>query len=179
LHADDSGTSAMTAAIRRDMDAAQAAAARLGTLRHPAGGMDLKPDLVQTFLRGEVRPDVLPPGTKVYRVVGQGSENGGVFWSLEPPRSEAAWRAGSAVPNRWNGDGEYIEVMLPHDVPVWRGKAGPQLSNQGERLRKAGQSPTGSDAVLAGGDEQIVMDPSTFMSAPQISGLTRHPTPGS
>ena len=108
-------------------------------------------------------PDVLPGGTKIYRVVGKNSDPGGNYWSLEPPPfTEAEWRAGSAVKNSWNEDGAYVEHTVgPDGLKVWRGKAGPQRLEENHSY------------ILPGGDEQVWMPRGTV---PRPS-LSPKPTP--
>jgi hypothetical protein len=102
-------------------------------------------------------PDVLPPGTRLYRIVDADSNPAGGFWSLDPPpATEAQWRAGWAVQGQWNGDGAYVEhVVGPGGLRVWRGPAAPQAA--------------AADAWhLPGGREQIFVPPNTVApSAPR------------
>ena len=96
----------------------------------------------------EPKPQVIPKGDLVYRVVGKHPRfktnlYPGEFWSLKPPGpTEQAWRAGSAVVGEWNGDGGYIEHQLTDDVHAWVGPAGPQNSQV-------------DGYILPGGDTQV------------------------
>jgi len=75
------------------------------------------------------QPVSLPPGTKLYRVIGSDDTAAGSYWSTEPPpANESTWRAGSAVKDDWNGDGGYVESTVPAGEPLnaWGGPAGPQ-----------------------------------------------------
>jgi hypothetical protein len=48
----------------------------------------------------------LPPGKKLYRVIGSDKSADGGFWSTDPPpATEGQWRANSAMLDEWNGDG--------------------------------------------------------------------------
>lgn len=75
------------------------------------------------------KPDVLSEGKKIYRVIdGRGAFPNGKYWCTEPPPStEAQWRSGYAVKNRWNGDGSYVEHTVGEGgLRVWRGPTAPQ-----------------------------------------------------
>ena len=111
--------------------------------RTEEGWPDLPADKAATF-EGAAEPVNLPPGTKIYRVIGSSRDAGGSYWSLEqPPQTEAEWRAGAAVLNDWNGDGGYVEYTVPEGgLRGWQGPAAPQ--------------PTSAlGYALSGGDQQL------------------------
>lgn len=87
----------------------------------------IQPEDVDTFAETP-KFETLPPGTKIYRVVGKGNDPAGRFWSLDPPpATESQWRAGAAVRNNWNGDGGYVmHEVGPGGLKVWKGAAAPQ-----------------------------------------------------
>ena len=115
---------------------------RLGP-RTQEGWPDLPADKAATF-ESPAAPVDLPPGTRIYRVIGSKRDAGGSYWSLEPPpQTEAEWRAGSAVLNDWNGDGGYVEYTVPEGgLRGWQGPAAPQPSSA-------------PGYALSGGDQQL------------------------
>src|SRR5581483_95846 len=59
---------------------------------------------------GTPTPEVLPPGTKIYRIIGSDNNPNGAYWSTKPPpATEAQWRSDYAVTHEMNGDGAYVE----------------------------------------------------------------------
>ena len=89
--------------------------------------------------------EVLPEGTKLYRIVGDTSNPSGAFWTREMPATEAEWRSAAAVKGEWNGDGGYVEYTIPKGgLPAWTGKAAPQPAAL-------------PGYVLKGGGDQVVI----------------------
>jgi len=127
----------------------------------PDPRFQIKPDDVDTFAQTPTF-ETLGEGTKIYRIVGQGSNPAGSYWSLDPPpATEAEWRAGSAVQNGWNGDGAYVvHEVGPDGLQVWKGPAGPQLSSV-------------DGYYLPGGDTQLFVPPGQV----DAGTLTPMPTP--
>jgi hypothetical protein len=121
----------------------------------PDGFPPIQQDVVNTF-DATPTPETLPEGTKLYRVIGDGNNPSGAFWSRDLPDTEADWRAGSAVKGEWNGDGGYVEYTVPEGgMPAWTGQSAAQ--------------PAGAPGyVLPGGADQVVVQlpPGASPSAP-------------
>ena len=108
-------------------------------------------DRTATTFGSEPKPVEYAPGTKLYRVIDSDESAAGSFWSTEPPpRTEGAWRAGSAVKDSWNGDGGYVEHTVgPEGLKAWAGPAAPQEAAVPEM-------------VLPGGGQQAWVPPNTI-----------------
>lgn len=93
----------------------------------PKGWPEMPIDGAQTFA-AEPRPVEYPPGTKLYRIIDNDKSASGSYWTTEhPPQSEAAWRAGSAIKDKWNGDGGYVEKTVgPGGLKAWEGPTAAQ-----------------------------------------------------
>ena len=79
----------------------------------------------------DIEPKVLPPGTKIYRIVDEGSSEAkgesGCYWAQELPESKTAWRGDYAVKDSWNDNGYYVEHTVGDDgLKVWQGKTAGQ-----------------------------------------------------
>lgn len=72
----------------------------------------------------------IPDGTPLYRVIGKPGDEGGPWWSFDPPpASEAEWRGRDAVVQAWgNAGGAYVTLKAPPPKHVLVGKAGPKPS---------------------------------------------------
>ena len=96
----------------------------------------------------------LPPGTKIYRIVDEGSSeitkgNSGCYWAKELPKNKTEWRSNYAVKDSWNDNGYYVEHTIgPDGLKVWEGKTAGQ-----EYLEHKGKN-----FYLEGGYEQIYLD---------------------
>lgn len=88
------------------------------------------------------QPVDIPPGTTLYRVVGDPNSGAGSYWSPDVYPSEAAWREGCAVLPEWNNAGTLLAlgVVQPPGLKAWAGAA----SRQG---------------VLGGGGTQVWIPP--------------------
>lgn len=112
-----------------------------------AGWPDLPADQAPNFQSAQ--PVNLPPGTTLYRVIGDGNAPDGSYWSLGVAGDESSWRQGCAVKPGWNNDGQFVSHTVPQEgLRAWMGPA----SSQGE---------------LGGGDVQFYVPPGTVKpSAP-------------
>jgi hypothetical protein len=111
----------------------------------------------------DARPMTLAPGTKIYRIIDDGSNPAGSYWAFSIPPSEAAWRGGNAVLDSWNNDGQYVEYEVPPGpgLNVWAGgTAGQMLGDDGD-----------ADHVLPGGEQQI------WMPSGAVTPSASQPTP--
>jgi hypothetical protein len=96
----------------------------------------------------------LPPGTKIYRIIDEGSSemshgNSGCYWAKELPQNKTAWRSNYAVKDSWNDNGYYVEHTVgPDGLKVWEGKTAGQ-----EYLEHRGKN-----FYLEGGDTQLYVE---------------------
>ena len=112
------------------------------------------------------RPTWIPPGTKIYRIIGANRVDG-PYWSYELPEGVQEWRAGSAVKEAWNSNGYYVEYTVgPGGLSVWEGKAASQT------FEREGAS----DSMYGRGDTQIYV-PNADSVIPK--NLTKMKTPWS
>jgi hypothetical protein len=108
-------------------------------------------DAYETF--NTMRPQTLPPGTVLYRIVDPTSRDNSICWmtkvEFEQLRSKDDWRRRFAVWAHWNSNGEFVTYAVPPGpgLNVWEGVT-------------ASQSLKGTEYVLEGGARQIVLDPS-------------------
>lgn len=117
----------------------------------------------KTFTK-DVRDDILPPGTVLYRVVGPKSVDNSLCWmtkaEFDKLHSKPEWRERFAVWKHWNANGEFLTYTVPpgKGMPVWRGTTASQ-----EMKDRAGNAipadDKGNTFWLEGGHEQIVVDP--------------------
>jgi hypothetical protein len=135
----------------------------------PHGHADISGDAVgplenayKTF--SDIKSDILPPGTVIYRVLAPKSLDNSICWmtkaEFDKLRSKGAWRDRFAVWMNWNVNGEFLTYTVPpgHGLPVWRGKAASQqLKDQTGKIIAA---KAGKSYWLEGGAEQIVVNPS-------------------
>ncbi len=111
-----------------------------------------------------VRPDVLPPGTVIYRVVAPNSLDNSICWmtkaEFDKLRSKPEWRDRFAVWRHWNSNGEFLTYTVPpgEGLKVWRGTTASQvLKDRNERVIPANEQ--GDGYWLQGGAEQLVVHP--------------------
>ena len=123
------------------------------------------PDVSDTgpkVLRGKydtfhkMNAEIIPPGTKIYRVIAPSSADNSICWMSESEfrklTSKDEWRRRFAVWASWNNNGEFVTYVVPPGpgLRVWSGPAASQRMSQ---------------FVLEGGGEQIVLDPATLEKA--------------
>jgi hypothetical protein len=125
-----------------------------------------------------IQPDIIPPGTVIYRVLDPGSLDNSTHWMTEAEfrklLSKDDWRRRFAVWENWNYNGEYVTYTVPPGgLPVWRGKAASQ------QLKTADGVPVRANAkgegfFLEGGAEQILVNPADldqrFLNARRPTG---------
>ena len=108
-------------------------------------------------------PVTLTAERKLYRVVDPKSGNAAPYWLLEDPRTmtKGQWRADYGVKRMYNENGEFIEYIPKEGetLKAWQGPA-------------AAQEYDTTDYYLAGGKEQIFLDPTQL----DTSRLIRQPT---
>lgn len=128
-------------------------------------GRSALPPLKEAFKTfHDARPDILAPGTVLYRVLDPRSNDNSICWMLKSEfdalHSKPQWRERFAVWRYWNHNGEYVTYTVPpgKGLPVWRGPAASQ-----ELKNRAGQAVLADDKGnkfwLEGGAEQIVVNP--------------------
>jgi uncharacterized Zn-binding protein involved in type VI secretion len=72
------------------------------------------------------QPVNVPPGTTLYRVIGDPSKAAGPYWTPDLPTDEAAWRQSAAVGN-WNAGSLLAIAQVPAEgLKAWMGAASPQ-----------------------------------------------------
>lgn len=113
----------------------------------PPGEPALSKDALASF--GAPPRQIFVEGpTKLYRVVGEGNNVHGSYWSREPPpATEAEWRGKSAIRGDFNGNGGYVVMEVPAGakIPAWEGPIRAQQSSDGVN-------------ILPGGADQVFMD---------------------
>lgn len=95
-----------------------------------------------------IEPKVLPPGTKIYRIVDEGSSEAkgesGCYWAQELPKGKTAWRGDYAVKDSWNDNGYYVEHTVGDEgLKVWQGKTAGQeyeVHNEKEFYLEGGET---------------------------------------
>lgn len=107
----------------------------------------------------DVRPDVIPPGTTLFRVLDEKANPAGAYWATALPERKADWRGNYAVKDSWNDNGYYTEYTVPpgDGLKVWRG------TTAGQEYREHNEK----EFFLAGGKEQIFVTPNTISPAPK------------
>ena len=69
----------------------------------------------------------LSPGQKIYRVLGDGQNPAGGYWTYQLPSSRADLFGGFAVRPEWNAANRYVEYTVPPGgLKVWDGPAARQ-----------------------------------------------------
>jgi hypothetical protein len=126
-------------------------------------------DAFLTFTK-DVRPDRLPPGTVIYRVVDPTSADNSYCWMTKAEflklNSKANWRDRFAVWANWNRNGEYVKYTVPRGegLPVWRGTpASQEMADRAGNVVKADDK--GNTFWVDGGAEQIVVNPADLKRA--------------
>lgn len=120
------------------------------TVPDPKRGRHPLDNAHQTF--NTIQAKVLPPGTKLYRVLDPSSADNSICWMSEAEflklKSKDDWRRRFAVWANWNSNGEVVTYIVPpgKGLHVWEGVT-------------ASQSMAGSKYVLEGGARQIVVNP--------------------
>lgn len=115
----------------------------------PKGFPKISQSEVNTFAKTPT-PELLAAGTRLYRVVGEGNNASGSFWTRQLPATEAEWRSSAAVQGQWYGDGGYVEYIVPAGgMPAWTGNA-------------ASQPAALPGYVLNGGGDQVVFPPNNI-----------------
>jgi len=135
------------------------------TAKSPARGRHPLDNAHETF--HTMKAIIIPPGTKLYRIVDPTSADNSICWMSEAEfkmlKSKDQWRRRFAVWANWNSNGEFVSYTVPAGKPlhVWEGVT-------------ASQNLKGTDYVLEGGARQIVIDPahldSSHMSPRQKTG---------
>lgn len=98
------------------------------------GWPDLPADQAPNFQSAQ--PVNLPPGTKLYRVIGDGNDPAGSYWSLGVHGDEASWRNECAVKPEWNNDGKFVSYTVPpQGLKVWMGPASSQGAHPGGAMQ--------------------------------------------
>jgi hypothetical protein len=107
----------------------------------------------------DARADVIPPGTKLYRILDEQATPAGAYWATQLPADKACWRCDYAVKENWNDNGYYTEYTVPpgEGLKVWRG------TTAGQEYREH----NGKAFYLEGGSEQIFIPPHTVSPAPK------------
>jgi hypothetical protein len=87
-------------------------------LGHPDIGLDAKPPLTDAFGTSHTaHPNVLAPGTRIYRVLDPKSNDKSICWMAEAEYkllwSKAHWRDRFAVWGNWNANGEAVSYVVP------------------------------------------------------------------
>ena len=115
---------------------------RVELAENPDGRLEPPPQHLAAFV-GEVRPATLESGKHYYRIVGDGNDADGSWWTDTPPPDNAAVRRDLAVRNDYNGGGGIERFTPNHDMAIaWEGRA-------------ASQWPTKGSGHLEGGGHQI------------------------
>ena len=116
------------------------------------------------------RPDVLPPGTVLYRVLDPKSNDNSICWmtkaEFDKLHNKNQWRDRFAVWRHWNHNGEYATYTVPpgEGLKVWRGATASQaMKDKAGNMVKANEQ--GDGFWLQGGAEQIVVNPADLQRA--------------
>ena len=122
----------------------------------------------ETFHRA--RPDVLAPGTVIYRVLDPKSYDNSVCWmtkaEFDKLRNKDDWRRRFAVWMNWNANGEFSTYTVPpgKGLPVWRGPTASQVLRENNGVEVAADA-RGNKFWLEGGAEQLVVNPADLRPA--------------
>lgn len=91
------------------------------------------PDLpaTQTPNFASAQPTDVPPGTVLYRVMGNPGGTMGGYWTPNPPATESQWRADNAV-GGWNSGALMAVAQVPAGgLKAWMGAASPMDGQSG------------------------------------------------
>jgi hypothetical protein len=119
-------------------------------------------DAYKTF--HDAKPDTLPPGTMLYRVLDPKSCDNSICWmtqvEFDKLKSKSDWRRRFAVWLNWNANGEYVTYKVPpgDGLPVWRGPTASQVMTD-KSGAMISSDKKGNGFWLEGGAEQIVVNP--------------------
>lgn len=107
----------------------------------------------------DAQADVIPPGTKLYRILDEQANPAGAYWATQLPANKASWRCDYAVKDSWNDNGYFTEYTVPSGdgLKVWRG------TTAGQEYREN----KGKAFYLEGGKEQIFISPNTVTPSPK------------
>ena len=132
-------------------------------LEHPAGKAYNLPREANENFYGKPIPKILPPGTKVYRIIENEKSAQGSWWLYELPTSKAEWRSEYAVKKAWNKNGYYVKHIVGEEgLPIWEGKAASQT------LKEEGIP----EWMQQGGGDQLYVTQSGEMIPDHLSMLT-------
>ena len=110
----------------------------------------------------DIRPDIIPEGKTLVRVVDPGSNDNSICWmTMEEYKkllTKDDWRRKFAVWANWNDNGQITTYTVPPGgIPVWRGKTASQPLNDANNVPI--KNAKGEGYFLEGGAEQLVIDP--------------------
>ena len=139
---------------------------------HPGKVPPILPDADIPKFSHDIRASLLPPGTKLYRMIDPTNSAGGPWWISEADfkalmsarNGKDEWRKRFAILPDWNQDGKYVEYTVPAGgLPVWRGKTASQSVDKHHQLE--------------GGHEQFYFQPveDSFAGKPRINPDTGQP----
>jgi hypothetical protein len=124
-------------------------------------------------------PDVLPPGTVIYRVLAPNSYDNSICWmtkaEFDKLRNKDDWRRRFAVWMNWNVNGEFATYTVPpgKGLPVWRGATASQVLKDKNGVEVLADAK-GNKFWLEGGAEQLVVNPTDlrheFVSERKFTG---------
>ena len=99
-----------------------------------------------------MQPTEAVGGVTYYRVVGDGSDPEGEYWSTTPPTGMS--RNGLAIKGDWNSMTGVVEFTPAggETIPAWHGKAAPQSAT----------FPDGTPGHYPGGDDQVWVPRGSF-----------------
>lgn len=139
----EEGAVPMDSAIKREVLAGKSIEKALEDGKRPMPNLPsypiMQPQDVASFRMYD--PVEIHGPAKLYRVVGEGSNLNGAYWSREPPPgTEAAWRSSSAVTNDFSGDGGYVvhEIKAGESIKAWEGPIRAQRSADPDFALKGG-----------------------------------------
>lgn len=126
------------------------------TTHDPKRGVHPLDDAYKTFHTME--PRTIPPGTRLFRIIDPKSADNSICWMSEMEfrdlKSKDEWRRKFGVWANWNSNGEFVTYTVPPGpgLRVWEGKA-------------ATQKMAGTEYVLEGGANQIVLNPDDLLQS--------------
>ena len=140
--------------------------------RYPGKTLPDVPDKEIVKFSRDIRAALMPPGTKLYRMIDPTNAAGGPWWISEADfkalmsarNGKDEWRKRFAILPDWNQDGKYVEYTVAEGgLPVWRGKTASQSVDKQHQLE--------------GGHEQFYFQPveDSFAGKPRINPDTGQP----